>query len=79
VGSRSSSERRAARALTALLLAVGLTGCATVKPADRELLADPAMTYGGDGPSGAHETHVLNNREGSFGASEASGGGCGCN
>jgi len=57
----------------------GLFGCATVRPADREILSDPAMTYGSDGPAIVHEAHVLNNREGSFGAGEASGGGCGCN
>lgn len=62
-----------------MLACLSATGCVTVKPADRELLADPAMTYGSDGPTGSHEAHVVQNREGSFGAGEASGGGCGCN
>lgn len=79
--SRSSSEplRVARVALLCAALAWLASGCVTVKPADRELLADPAMTYGHDGPSAVHESHVLDNREGAFGAGEASGGGCGCN
>lgn len=79
--SRSSSERL--RALVgALLLACGLplaTGCVTVQPEDKEFLAEPAMTFGSGGEARAQEEHVLSNREGSFGAGAASGGGCGCN
>ncbi|MGD8860006.1 MAG: DUF4266 domain-containing protein [Myxococcales bacterium] len=59
--------------------AVLLGGCATVRPQDKEFLADPAMAYGDGGMLAVHEEHVLQNREGSFGAGGARGGGCGCN
>lgn len=62
----------------ALVLLLGASGCATVKPQDKELLADPAMIYGSGGHALAQEEHVLENREGSTTGS-ASGGGCGCN
>ncbi len=87
----SSSERLVLRRVIAaiaiactscaLLLAAGLaaTGCVTVRPEEREFLADPSMTFGGEGDAQAHEEHVLSNREGSFGAGGVTGGGCGCN
>jgi len=50
-----------------------------VRPEAREHLADPAMTFGSEGTAGAHEEHVLSNREGSYGAGSVTGGGCGCN
>lgn len=66
--------------LLALALALPLAaGCVTVKPEDKEFLAEPAMTFGSGGDAAAQEEHVLSNREGSFGAGSASGGGCGCN
>lgn len=76
--SRSSSRA----SIGALLLALALplaAGCVTVKPEDKEFLAEPAMTFGSGGDAAAQEEHVLSNREGSFGAGSASGGGCGCN
>ena len=63
--------------LTGLLVA--LAGCATVRPEEKEYLAEPAMTFGAHGASQGQEEHVINNREGSFGAGGVSGGGCGCN
>ena len=80
--SRSSSERRRRTFPWALLLACALplaSGCVTVRPEDKEFLAEPAMTFGSGGDARAQEEHVLSNREGSFGAGTASGGGCGCN
>jgi len=69
--------------LGTLLFLLGLfslaAGCVTVRPSDKEFLSDPAMTFGDDGTAGAHEQHVMTNREGSFGAGTVSGGGCGCN
>jgi hypothetical protein len=79
VESRSSSKRTL---IGGLLLAFALPlagGCVTVKPEDKEFLAEPAMTFGSGGEARAQEEHVLSNREGSFGAGSASGGGCGCN
>ena len=74
-----SSFRRLA--LLALLSATG--GCAsarwTVKPHQRELLADRIMQLSGDPGETADEAHVLANREGAIGGTGTSGGGCGCN
>ncbi len=64
--------------LSCLLLGF-VTACATVRPEDRELLADPAMTYGSGGEVQVQEDHVVANREGSAGGGTTSGGGCGCN
>lgn len=79
-----SSERHArpfvrlAGLLIALWGASVCAGCVTVKPQDKELLADPAMIYGSGGVSTRQEDHVLENREAATSGS-ASGGGCGCN
>lgn len=62
--------------VTALLVS---TGCSTVRPQDKELLADPGMSYAGGGEADIQEEHVLSNREGAAGAGKSSGGGCGCN
>jgi hypothetical protein len=56
-----------------------LSGCVTVRPEEKEFLAQPSMTYGADGQTRAHDEHVFQNREGAFGAGGVSGGGCGCN
>jgi hypothetical protein len=55
-----------------------LASCATVKPQDKELLADPAMVYGSGGAAEVQEAHVLENRQGGN-EGGARGGGCGCN
>ena len=58
-------------------------GCAaskwTVKPHQRELLADRIMQLDGDAQERSAEEHVLSNREGAIGGTGTSGGGCGCN
>lgn len=80
--SRYSSERSWSLWLAVLALAPLLTaaaGCATVKPEEKEFLADPSMTFGGEGEAQAQEEHVFANREGSYGAAGVAGGGCGCN
>jgi hypothetical protein len=65
--------------LACILTALALTGCAGVKPHEKELLSDPAMIYGSGGEADVQEAHVLTNREGAAGASAGAGGGCGCN
>lgn len=65
--------------LVGAALLLSLAGCATVRPEEREYLAEPAMTFNSGGMTDAHEEHVLNNREGSYGGGSAKGGGCGCN
>jgi hypothetical protein len=76
--SEASSAIVVLRAMLALAC-LGLAGCATVRPEDKEFLADPSMIFGSDGEIAAHDEHVLSNREGSFGGGSVSGGGCGCN
>ena len=55
------------------------SGCVTVRPEQRAVLADPVMQFQGDQREAAQRQHVLDNREGSFGGSSVKGGGCGCN
>jgi uncharacterized protein DUF4266 len=62
-----------------LALAFVLGGCVTVKPQERAVLADPTMQFEGDPLTAAQLRHAIDNREGSFGGSGVSGGGCGCN
>ena len=58
-------------------------GCSTarwtVKPHQRELLADRIMQPTGDAQEARADEHVLSNREGAIGGTGTSGGGCGCN
>jgi hypothetical protein len=56
-----------------------LSGCVTVRPEQRAVLADPVMQFQGDQREAAQMQHVIDNREGSFGGSSVQGGGCGCN
>ena len=62
---------------------VGAGGCSmskwTVKPHQRELLADRIMQLDAEAQERAAEEHVLANREGAIGGTGTSGGGCGCN
>jgi len=59
--------------------ALMLSACATVRPAERERLADPSMSFESTTMAARHEQHVLENREASTGAGASKGGGCGCN
>lgn len=65
-----------------MLLLVGLiTGCASmvVHPWDRDLLAEPKMSFNPQPLETSVDDHVYYSREGSMGGQNASGGGCGCN
>jgi hypothetical protein len=82
----SSRGKRFVRLLVlgaATAVAVASNGCAaskwTVRPHQRELLADRIMKLDGDPQEQAAEQHILENREGAVGGSGTSGGGCGCN
>jgi hypothetical protein len=61
-----------------LLACASLGACARVRPHERETLARPDMTLGGDSLR-AGEDHARAYREGSIGGSETRSGGCGCN
>lgn len=56
-----------------------LAGCAKVKPYEREMLADPIMSFSRDALSDQYLEHVREVREGARGATSSQGGGCGCN
>jgi len=63
-----------------LLCAVTLlAGCAGVKSYEREMLADPIMSFSRDPLSDQYLEHVYEVREGARGATTTQGGGCGCN
>jgi len=86
VDSRSSSELllRPVRGLAfartlGWLGLLALAACSTVRPEEKEFLAQPSMTFGSGGEDSAQEDHVISNREGSYGGGGVSGGGCGCN
>jgi hypothetical protein len=60
-------------------LAFGASGCATVRPEQRAVLADPVMQFESEPGEEAARQHVLENREGAIGGGSIKGGGCGCN
>jgi len=68
---------------TALLVCLlGLGGCSIqpwVQPDERELLADPVMSFSRDPLADAYVEHVNQVREAARGATGTEGGGCGCN
>jgi len=63
-------------ALTSLSL---VSGCAPVKPWEREALADPIMQPGRNPIGAAQLDHIYFSREAASGGSTVGGGGCGCN
>jgi hypothetical protein len=67
--------------LALFLVALGIAalgGCATVRPEQRAILADPSMRFDRGREDQARQ-HALENREGSYGGGSVQGGGCGCN
>jgi hypothetical protein len=65
--------------VAAILVVVASTGCATLAPQQRAILADPTMQFDAEAKHEAALHHALDNREGSMGGTGVSGGGCGCN
>ena len=70
---------RATWLTVALAVFASTSGCVTVRPEQRAILADPKMRMQGDLRTAAEMDHVIDNREGSFGGGSVQGGGCGCN
>ena len=58
-----------------------LTGCAamSVKPWDRDLLAEKKMSLDPQPMHAALDDHIYFSKEGSTGGQSVGGGGCGCN
>jgi hypothetical protein len=70
---------RLALALALALLPILLGGCATVKPWDRDLLAEKGMKFNPCPMLHAIDDHVYFSKEASMGGQDVGGGGCGCN
>lgn len=66
-------------AILAAIALASLSACATVRPEQRAVLADPTMQFDAKSTDQAALEHALDNREGSTGGGSVKGGGCGCN
>jgi hypothetical protein len=77
--SKSRRARIGIRAIAIAFVMSTLAACATVRPEDKEYLAEPSMTWANSSFAARHESHIVDNREGSTGGSQTKGGGCGCN
>ncbi len=66
-------------ALIALAFTILMSGCVTVKPYERENLADRTMDFDKNREEVVMEQHFLLTREGSIGGNGGAGGGCACN
>lgn len=60
------------------LLAMAVSGCATVQPWEKGELADPIMIFDENPIDAGINEHYLDYREGSVGGTGAQSGGCGC-
>jgi hypothetical protein len=65
--------------ITLTSLALGLVGCANVKPWQRGTLADYTMRPDRDPLNDLFSEHVYFTREAASGGRGVGGGGCGCN
>jgi hypothetical protein len=73
---RRSKERILLAVLWAA--AVSLGGCATVRPWDRDLLAEKRMSFNPCPLLHAIDEHIYFSKEASVGGRDVGGGGCGC-
>ena len=60
-------------------LLVGASGCAMVRPYQRERLTDRIMSFKAEAKEDARLTKSFDAREGSTGGNGGAGGGCACN
>jgi hypothetical protein len=65
-------------ALSGLIIALGLAGCAGVRVYEREKLGDPIMERKDHFAKQSLEQKFFSSREGSIGGASGIGGGCGC-
>ena len=75
----SLRARRMWSAALFLLVLASSAGCATVRPWDRDLLAEKKMSFTPNPTIQAVDEHIYFSKEGSTGSQEVGGGGCGCN
>lgn len=71
--------KRFLRFVLVLALPLLAGGCATVRPWDRDLLAEKEMSFNPCPMLHAIDEHIYFSKEASMGGQDASGGGCGCN
>jgi hypothetical protein len=71
-------SRRLLRAAAVAALLAGACGCVTVKPWDKDVLAQRNMEFSAEAGGQAFTAHALSVHEESIGADGGSGGGCGC-
>jgi hypothetical protein len=62
-----------------VLSIIALTGCQTVEPWERGILAKEEMQWQASTMEARFRQQMFNSKEASSGASGAAGGGCGCN
>ena len=62
-----------------ILAVVALSGCAQVKPWERDVLAKKEMALDPDGLHAAIQQHIYFSKEAASGGYGTGGGGCGCN
>jgi len=75
-----TAKRLAAIALLGLATAAAsLSGCAVVKPWERDVLARTDMAWDPDPQQSALRDHIHFSKEASMPGSGGGGGGCGCN
>ena len=71
------------KSLTIIFLLALTSACSNlqpwVMPYEREVLADPLMSYSRDPMLDRYRQHVFEVREGARGGGGVQGGGCGCN
>ena len=72
-------NRRVLVSVMAAFAAIGGTGCQTVQPWERGVLADYAMRADRDPLHTAMSEHIYFSREASSGGRGVGGSGCGCN
>ena len=66
-------------ALLAAAALLGATGCASIKPWERDQLAREDMAWDPDRVEAQFRSHVYFSKEASLPGGGAGGGGCGCN
>ncbi len=76
---RRVALRQRARRVAGPLLLLALTGCAHVKPYQRQYLSDRIMDPSAARWEAAAERKMLSTREGAQGSVLGAGGGCACN
>jgi hypothetical protein len=65
--------------LSAISAAIFASGCATVAPYERGVLAKPEMSLNSDAVTAGLDDHIYFSKESSSGGRGFGGGGCGCN